>query len=295
MGDQSRDPMVLGCTPCGIRFSSRSTLEAHRNFYCAHRPLAAEDGNTNDGEEKSQKFENQRKAYACPKCSYSADKKVSLNRHMRMHAASPAAPPITIPSAPSTPVNNATPVAPANGTFNEESERYCRNCDIRFNSLKTFRAHKSHYCSTRHVVKDSPTPQVKASPPTSASPGNTPPPQHCLALPTNPILIVPYALFESASVLPAPSLPVTPDGPCYLLPNGSLHPAGPAVSTVLRSVNKPVTPSLTTSNPETASASSAAAIAPLDLSIRKSPVHQDEKVHFWNIVNDEINAIFGRC
>lgn len=30
------------------------------------------------------------KQYACTHCSYSADKKVSLNRHMRMHQASPA-------------------------------------------------------------------------------------------------------------------------------------------------------------------------------------------------------------
>lgn len=31
------------------------------------------------------------KQYACTHCSYSADKKVSLNRHMRMHQSSPAA------------------------------------------------------------------------------------------------------------------------------------------------------------------------------------------------------------
>lgn len=29
------------------------------------------------------------KQYACTHCSYSADKKVSLNRHMRMHQTSP--------------------------------------------------------------------------------------------------------------------------------------------------------------------------------------------------------------
>lgn len=29
------------------------------------------------------------KQYACAQCSYSADKKVSLNRHMRMHQTSP--------------------------------------------------------------------------------------------------------------------------------------------------------------------------------------------------------------
>lgn len=31
------------------------------------------------------------KQYTCTQCTYSADKKVSLNRHMRMHQASPLA------------------------------------------------------------------------------------------------------------------------------------------------------------------------------------------------------------
>ena len=67
-----------------------------------------------------------------------------------------------------------------------------------------------------------PTSSVKASPPTSSSPGDSPPPQPCLALPTNPILIVPYSLFRGASVLAAPALPA-PDTACFLLPNGILR------------------------------------------------------------------------
>lgn len=146
-------PTALICPPCGIRFSSPSTLEAHRTFYCAHRPRADEDA-TNDedddgggggGGKSGGKFEA-RKAYACPHCSYSADKKVSLNRHMRMHAASPAPPTIpTTATAVSANPNSSTGGNPAgqttasNGALNEEAERYCRNCDIRFSSLKTYR------------------------------------------------------------------------------------------------------------------------------------------------------------
>lgn len=280
-------PTPLICPPCGIRFSSASTLEAHRTFYCAHRPRLEEESTNDDDEEKTgsgNKYEV-RKAYACPHCSYSADKKVSLNRHMRMHASSPAAPP-----APATPgavaVANVTNSTPSNGSLNEEAERYCRNCDIRFSSLKTYRAHKTHYCSTRHVVKDPPAqPTSKSSPPTSSSPGDSPPPQPCLALPTNPILIVPYSLFRGASVLAAPSLP-TPDTPCFLLPNGSLQPMtrGPAPSqnsvqdppAVLRVANKPATPSSITI-PTLPTSPSSAASTPLDLSVRRSPVQQDEK------------------
>ncbi|XP_006566425.2 zinc finger protein ush isoform X4 [Apis mellifera] len=286
-------PAPLICPPCGIRFSSASTLEAHRTFYCAHRPRLEEEAANEEDEEKSNKFEV-RKAYACPHCSYSADKKVSLNRHMRMHAASPAPP--TIPTAPTTATTPGTGAATAsNGSLNEEAERYCRNCDIRFSSLKTYRAHKTHYCSTRHVVKDAqPAPtvtaaaaaaassSVKASPPTSASPGESPPPQPCLALPTNPILIVPYSLFRGASVLAAPTLPA-PDTACFLLPNGHLQPMTRGLAAtgqnavvepppVLRAANKPTTPASVV-----ASSTSPSGSAPLDLSVRKSPAHQDEK------------------
>ncbi|XP_039312787.1 zinc finger protein ush isoform X4 [Solenopsis invicta] len=298
-------PTGLFCPPCGIRFSSASTLEAHRTFYCAHRPRVDEDTANDEDDEGGKsggKFEV-RKAYACPHCSYSADKKVSLNRHMRMHAASPAPP--TVPSSvaaaavavvanPNSSTGNsagAGQTTAANGSLNEEAERYCRNCDIRFSSLKTYRAHKTHYCSTRHVVKDTtlPTPtatpasSVKASPPTSSSPGDSPPPQPCLALPTNPILIVPYSLFRGASVLAAPALPA-PDTACFLLPNGSLQPMTRGLATsaqnavveppaVLRAANKPSTPASVVATAST----SPSASAPLDLSIRRSPVHQDEK------------------
>lgn len=75
-------------------------------------------------------------------------------------------------------------------------------------------------------MKDSvPTPttpqsSVKASPPTSSSPGDSPPPQPCLALPTNPPIVLPYTVFRGASVLAAPALPL-PDTVYYLLPDGS--------------------------------------------------------------------------
>ncbi|XP_011496489.1 PREDICTED: zinc finger protein ush [Ceratosolen solmsi marchali] len=319
-------PAALVCPPCGIRFSSASTLDAHQKYYCSHRPrLESDIENNEEDEEKGGppgagtncKFES-RKAYACPHCSYSADKKVSLNRHMRMHAASPVQPVQQVLAAPAITANSPqTPgqhnsALPSNGSLNEEAERYCRNCDIRFSSLKTYRAHKTHYCSTRHVVKDTPptssasASSIKGSPPTSSSPGDSPPPQPCLALPTNPILIVPYSLVRGASVLAAPGLPA-PDTPCFLLPNGTLQPmarglassaspattqapslgpampqgvvmespaAGPVASSVLRAANKPATPAPVA--PATTNSPNSAASAPLDLSVRRSPDHEKE-------------------
>lgn len=198
------------------------------------------------------------KQYACPHCSYSADKKVSLNRHMRMHSSSPVTAPAMngIPGA-GEGLSNSPEMAATLLNSPHLVDRYCQDCDIRFSSIKTFRAHKLHYCSTRHVVKAPPgvilstplpkTPSTVESAPTSPidvisrstpspasvqdashrnNPSNHLPPQPFLALPTNPILIVPYSLFQNASFLtgPAAMAMANQDAACILLPNGTLQP-----------------------------------------------------------------------
>lgn len=166
------------------------------------------------------------KQYRCPHCSYSADKKVSLNRHMRMHSSSPAS---------QTGSMSAETQADVSGP---SLDRYCQDCDIRFSTIKTFKAHKMHYCSTRHVIKTKPisapsspsdsrtTPTSPGASDTSNHPPRDPPGQPFLALPTNPILIVPYSLFQAASILSGPAVMGLPaqDTACLLLPDGTLQP-----------------------------------------------------------------------
>lgn len=266
------------CAPCGIRYSSLSTLQAHQDHYCTHRlskPSFDTQSDTPSGDvaadessgEAPSKAPRSGKQYTCTYCCYSADKKVSLNRHMRMHSTSPN---LSAPTA-STPHSNGdvddTP---------PPQDRYCADCDIRFSSIKTYRAHKTHYCSTRQVLKQT---QVQARAGSSCtsgsappSPGATPPSpaaaahQLVLALPTNPILIVPYSLLRGASTLPGATLP-DPDTPCFLLPNGTIQPVSRALaaataeakeSEVLKVANRPRDPSRE-------------AAAPLDLSVRRSP------------------------
>ncbi|XP_028173871.1 zinc finger protein ush isoform X2 [Ostrinia furnacalis] len=259
------------CKPCGIRYSSLSTLQAHQEHYCSNRrpkPTEGTDAPADPAaDESSSDAKTPRPAtarqYTCNLCSYSADKKVSLNRHMRMHAPSPASSGTPAP----TPTSNGE--APADGPLVQD--RYCADCDIRFSSIKTYRAHKAHYCSTRQVVKQA-VATARASSATSGSappsPGATPPAQaqYALALPTNPILIVPYSLLRSASTLPGTTLP-DPDTPCFLLPNGTFQPlsrALPNMTTegkepeVLKSANRPREPSRD-------------GATPLDLSVRRSP------------------------
>ncbi|KAI5704238.1 hypothetical protein M8J75_003269 [Diaphorina citri] len=244
-----RQGPVYTCVPCGIRFSSASTLEAHQTYYCSHRVQKNKEGGDSDAEESTTPIKPPHtpsgedtpsggdgtrsprigKAHRCPHCSYSADKKVSLNRHMRMHSASPP----TIATGPGPiPQNSNSSDVESDISSRHLVDRYCTDCDIRFSSLKTFRAHKLHYCSTRHVIKNvigkppssptSPT-EAKLSP---GGPGPSEPSQPFLALPTNPILIVPYSLFQNASILSGPVTMGLPsqDMACLLLPDGTLQP-----------------------------------------------------------------------
>uniref|UniRef100_A0A1Y1KBD2 Zinc finger protein ush n=1 Tax=Photinus pyralis TaxID=7054 RepID=A0A1Y1KBD2_PHOPY len=294
---QNSAPIYM-CAPCSIRFSSLSTLEAHQTYYCSHRANKnasdAEDGKANsladvsgnhsdqDVSETSSKAIRTGKQYTCTHCSYSADKKVSLNRHMRMHTVSPCT------------ITATTTLANGEGTTHETQDRYCADCDIRFSSQKTFRAHKLHYCSSRHMSKSSVSVNAPAisskttssctSGSTSTSPVDTVPcktppspsasstQQPFLALPTNPILIVPYSVFRGASFLPGLLPNVTglpaPDAPCFLLPNGTLQPmsqavtpsAPPPLPEVLKSANKAKEPATVKDS-----------TGPLDLSMRKTP------------------------
>lgn len=149
-------PNVFMCTPCGIRFSSLSTLEAHCTYYCSHRKtdenLINKNSSSSDlnGIEPPTKSIKTGKQYACSQCSYSADKKVSLNRHMRMHQTSPTASSTTSNGEEAS--NLITPVQQIIAPVTQTAivDRYCSDCDIRFSSTKTYRAHKQHYCSSRH-------------------------------------------------------------------------------------------------------------------------------------------------
>lgn len=254
------------CKPCGIRYSSLSTLQAHQEHYCSNRrPKEGTDSPADAADESSGDSKTPRppnKQYQCTYCSYSADKKVSLNRHMRMHSSSPVSSGTPAPAPTSNGETADSPPAP---------DRYCTDCDIRFSSIKTFRAHKTHYCSTRQVVKNTPTVTRGSSASGSAppSPGPTPPAAsgYALALPTTPILILPIGLLSKASTLPGTTLP-DPDTPCFLLPNGTFQPFSHALpnlptdgkaAEVLKSANRPRENSRDGGQ------------TPLDLSMRRTP------------------------
>ncbi|EAA15133.5 AGAP009066-PA [Anopheles gambiae str. PEST] len=293
-----RLPMFI-CGPCGIRFSSASTLEAHQTYYCSHRKDADEGANATvtggpssggvknahpggeGGEQPPAKALKTGKQYACSQCSYSADKKVSLNRHMRMHQSSPS------PSPVGAIVNGDEAIV----------DRYCSDCDIRFSSTKTYRAHKQHYCSSRHREgnqSNNSTPKPASAPKSgSQSPPDVPktPPvgsaaaaaassqQPFLALPTNPIIVIPYSLIRGASVIPgllsslAPGV-ANPESACFILQNGSLQPIAMSLASQVQAVTAAIVPSgfeglIGSPGGPAATRDAPTGSTPLDLSVRR--------------------------
>ncbi|KAG0729206.1 Zinc finger protein ush [Chionoecetes opilio] len=233
-----RTTCVTTCV-CGIRFSSPSNLEAHRMFYCTHRHTLHSDnestsskehqnstasmsprgdgGTTTDEEEGS-------RVLRCPHCPYTTAHKLSLNGHMNIH---------TNPEDLAKTGNASHTAASAPQVTLSETratDRYCVECDIQFSSVKTFRVHKAHYCQTRHVLKGggkSPAREENGSVSAATtlaslvSAGHQP----ILALPTNPILLVPYSLVAEARLLPPHVLPQA--GAAVVLPNGQVQPLSP--------------------------------------------------------------------
>lgn len=127
------------------------------------------------------------------------------------------------------PVSVQSPPCPPDSAVVDPSvvDRYCQNCDIRFSNLRTYQAHKTHYCNTRHVVKPTP-----SSSPMTTNPSPTNVPTY-LALPTNPVILVPYTLVQNASVLSALSTEAGPPPPtdtaCIVLSDGTLQPIAQAL------------------------------------------------------------------
>lgn len=111
------------------------------------------------------------------------------------------------------------------------ADKYCQSCDIRFSNLRTYEAHKTHYCSTRHVIELNPLGSLAPCNDNSSGPTVNVPAY--LALPTNPVIIVPYVLVQNARALSTLPTTVGPspatDTACIVQPDGTLQPVAQAI------------------------------------------------------------------
>lgn len=132
--------------------------------------------------------------------------------------------------------NSSSPVSaktsPCQPNATDQTAVYCQSCDIRFANQRTYQAHMMHYCGTRRVIQPNPPSSpiiADPAPPINAQPAY-------LALPTNPVIVIPYALVQNARPLSA--LPTTIVGPsppidaaCIVQPDGMLQPIAQAIIT----------------------------------------------------------------
>lgn len=79
----------ISLSPFSYSNSKKDTDDANNPL---NKVILVDDGSST---ESSTKTIRPAKQYGCNQCSYSADKKVSLNRHMRMHQTSPASSSVT--------------------------------------------------------------------------------------------------------------------------------------------------------------------------------------------------------
>ena len=142
-------------------------------------------------DEPPQKVPRSGRIYHCPRCTYVTDRKTSLTRHIRIHTDSSL-----IQS------EDARKSEPPPGRSEDVTDRFCKECNIQFSSMNTFMVHKELYCQSRH--RNAPRTETKHS-------------QPYFCLPTNPLIILPYSIMQTAQILPEPILPdnayiVSPDG-----------------------------------------------------------------------------------
>ena len=89
-------------------------------------------------------------SFKCGSCDYTADRMSSLNRHKRIHSRGPE-------SSLSSERLSVSPIC--------QSETFCKDCNIQFSSMSTYRGHREFYCKFRRQEKSEDNVSVGASPP----------------------------------------------------------------------------------------------------------------------------------
>lgn len=130
--------LIFTCEDCGIRFSNRSTLDAHRRHYCTKRDhllsplLTATTKINSSGKDKRDMNDEQRLSFTIKSflswifidCPTSLKVKSIKRKHLDISDSSLSTKRFSIPS----------------------NETYCSECDILFSKAENLLQHKLYYC-----------------------------------------------------------------------------------------------------------------------------------------------------
>ncbi|XP_054164520.1 zinc finger protein ush-like [Oppia nitens] len=117
------------------------------------------------------KYSKTGNVYHCKSCNYATDKKALLLKHIKSshptvvqtlqssgQLSSTTVPPVVVThnNKMHTTMTTTTDESDDTNDYHQSSapqDRYCSNCDIQFNSFKTYKVHKELYCGGRHNTK----------------------------------------------------------------------------------------------------------------------------------------------
>ena len=103
-----------------------------------------------DTDAPSSKSPKSGQSFKCGSCDYMADRLSSLNRHKRIHSRGSE-------SSMSSERLSVSPIC--------QSETFCKDCNIQFSSMSTYRGHREFYCKFRRQEKSEDNVSVGSSPP----------------------------------------------------------------------------------------------------------------------------------
>ena len=136
------------------------------------------DSSPSDTEAPKSKSPRSGQTFKCDSCEYATDRMSSLNRHKRIHSR----------GSESSERLSVSPIC--------QSETFCKDCNIQFTSMNTYRGHREFYCKFRERERSEDSISEGASPPLSD--GNK----------TSPKMVSPpTAMLTAKGLLQASSIP----------------------------------------------------------------------------------------
>ena len=143
------------------------------------------DSSPSDTDAPRSKSPRSGQTFKCDSCEYATDRMSSLNRHKRIHSRGPES-------------SERLSVSPLC-----QSETFCKDCNIQFSSMNTYRGHREFYCKFRERERSEDSISEGASPPLNDANKSSP---KLVSPPT--AMLTAKGLLQAGSIpLPLPFIP----------------------------------------------------------------------------------------